>query len=249
MKHILFLFFAFCLLFSSQAQNPYIDLSYPWLNLKQVKQSKIKSIMLATMSADNSSVEKQLVLSFSDSGDLLSEECQIGFTYFASFAYDETGHLSAYYFRDETSTDTITYSYFQVENKFIRQISERTSDGNWDISETEIQYNDLFKVISITDFHGIVRKLQAPGANSLGMIAESQIAYNKNEMTLKSQDSFQTLSFDSNGVLQLWKTENILYGISETYEYQYDQNGRLVMISWSQDGQSNKTFVTYEFYK
>ena len=58
-----------------------------------------------------------------------------------------------------------------------------------------------------------------------------------------------TLTYNKDGQLQLMQNENFAYNISETYEYSYDQNGRLVMIIWSQEGQSNKTFVTYEFYQ
>lgn len=250
MKHILLLLsFSFCLFSNLNAQNPYVELSYPWLNLQQVKESKVKSIMLATMSADNSIVEKQVMLSFNQNGQLVKEDCQIGFKYSVVFSYDNTGHVSSAVFSDEKSTDTIAYQYVPAENKYIRQTAVKTTSGTWDITETNFTYNQSNKLISIVEFHGIVPSRMKPGENSLGMSSEIYVNRSEKETTLKSMDAFQTLSYNSKGVLQLWKTENFDYNITETYEYSYDQNNRLVIINWTQEGNSNKTFVTYEFYK
>lgn len=248
-KIFILLSFSFCLFSFLQAQNPYVELSYPWLNLQQVKESKIKSIMLATMSADNSTVEKQVVLSFNQNGQLVKEECQVGFKYSAAFSYDNSGHLSSAVFSDENSSDTINYLYFPAESKYIRQTAEKTTSGTWDISETSFSYNQSGLLMSVEDFQGIVPSREKPGENSLGRTSETYVNRSEKETTLKSMDVFQTLSYSSKGLLQSWKSENFTYNITETFEYSYDQTGRLVMIDWSQEGNSSKTFVTYDFYK
>ena len=250
MKHIFFLLsFSFCLVSLLQAQNPYVELSYPWLNQQQVKAQKIKSIMLATMSADNSKVEKQTMLHFDIAGRLVKETGQVGFVYSASFDFDDAGFLSKYVFNDGKTEEIIQYRYFPEERKFIRQSAVKTTFNTWDVSETEYIYNEFNRITVINEYGGIISTVDLPGNNSLGRSAETQVSRTEKQTTIKSQDGLLTLTYNKDGQLQLMQNENFAYNISETYEYSYDQNGRLVMIIWSQEGQSNKTFVTYEFYQ
>ena len=186
MKNIfLLLSFSFCLVSLLQAQNPYVELSYPWLNQQQVKAQKIKSIMLATMSADNSKVEKQTMLHFDLAGRLVKETGQVGFVYSASFDFDDAGFLSKYVFNDGKTEEIIQYRYFPEERKFIRQSAVKTTFNTWDVSETEYIYNEFNRITAINEYGGIISTVDLPGNNSLGKGAATQVIRTEKQTTIK----------------------------------------------------------------
>lgn len=246
MKTTSLLFSFLVLTISAMSQNPYSELSFPWLKQQFVKDTKVKSILLATMDSDNKTVSRQIMLSFNNQGQLISEESQVGFRYKSYFEYDAEGHLLMQIFNDDVSTDTILFVYDALNRTYIRQTKKKAGPEGWQISETKYQYNELGQINSIEDFSGTVSKIGAPGQNSLVKTGTSVATMNGNVLTMKSSEIVQTFTYDKSGVLQIWSAVNETYGISDVYEYSYDQNGRLVLISWEQMGVGNKTFVTYE---
>ncbi|HBG71829.1 MAG: hypothetical protein A2W93_12815 [Bacteroidetes bacterium GWF2_43_63] len=231
------------------AQNPYVELSYPWLNLQQVKEKKVKTIMLATVGADNSQIEKQVVLSFDQSGNLVKEENQSGFKYANTFQYDNNGFLKMAVNTYGNALDTVRYNFNQKNNSFVSQYVSRNTEKGWTITETHFIYSAEKKLLEIKEYSGSAEHIKGIGENELELSSTEKFTHNEGEIISSVGEISKSFVFDAGGNLDSFSFTNALYEISETYYYNYDQNGSLVMISWSQDGQTNKTFVTYEYYQ
>jgi len=163
MKHIILLLSVFFCLFSSLlAQNPYVEQSFPWLNLQVVKDQKIKSIMLATVSAENASVVNQVLLSFDPSGRLVKEETQSGFRHSCEMYYDHHGLLKKVISQYGTSQDSVVYSYDKQNNAFVSQFLSREESGTWSVTETRYVYSGENKLLEIQTSEGSVKVLQPP---------------------------------------------------------------------------------------
>ncbi|HPF01448.1 MAG TPA: hypothetical protein PKY63_12340 [Bacteroidales bacterium] len=250
MKHIILLLFVFFCLFSSLlAQNPYVEQSFPWLNLQVVKDQKIKSIMLATVSAENASVVNQVLLSFDPSGRLVKEETQSGFRHSCEMYYDHHGLLKKVISQYGTSQDSVVYSYDKQNNAFVSQFLSREESGTWSVTETRYVYSGENKLLEIQTSEGSVKVLQPAGKNNLALVSTEKITHTGFEIFSSVGDISKTYVYDASGHLLSYSFTNALYGMTEESVYSYDQHDRLVMITWSQEGLTSKTFVTYEFYE
>jgi len=250
MKHIfLLLSFSFCLFFSLLAQNPYVELSYPWLNQQQVKENKIKSIMLATMN-DNGNQEKQLLLKFDNTGNLVSEESQMGFRYTNVLLYDSDGLLSMVVSKDGESADSTDY-YYDSENRFWTAVSYKLNESErmWDLRIAKYFYDSQNRLTSYVTESGFGKKNTVTEDFVPATTDTTVVSRQNNTLKLQSPDLIWSWIFSDKGLLLRSETWIVLYNMTETSLYDYDQNGRLVLITWEQTGSSTKTFVTYEFYE
>lgn len=207
------------------------------------------SIMLATVSADNSQVETQLVLSFDQAGNLVKEETLSGFRYANVFLYDNDGFLKMAVNAYGNSADTVRYKFNQRTNSFVSQFVSKNSDKGWTITETHFIYSSETKLVEIKEFSGSVEQVNGIEQNALQLSSTEKFTQVDGKIFSTIGEISKTFSFDVGGNLESFSFTNALYGISEEYSYSYDQNGSLVMINWSQDGQTSKTFVTYEYYQ
>ncbi len=249
MKSALFLslivFFALC----GFAQNPYNELSWPWLKQADMQKMNVKSILLATMDSDNKTIVRQIKLSFDKSGLLVSEESQAGFRYTTTFQYSEVGALIQTIHSDNVASDTIRYQIFPEKKLVIQQSVKKSGPDAFAVKEIAYSYNQVGQLLKITESSAVLTNVASPGKNILNTDEESNVSIDGKKTTIKNPSTTQTFTFDSEGKLLWSENYNNIYEISETYTYNYDQNGRVVLIMWDQNGASSKTFVTYEFYQ
>lgn len=237
-----------CFTAALQAQNPYIELSYPWLNAEVLMNKKVKSILLATIDSDGKTVLKQTLLSFNNKGQLISEEGQIGFRYKTSLMYNDDGFIVQQIFTDEVGTDTTRYSVDPINHKVLSLITYKSRPDGIPLSEKVYHYSSQGILTKIEEFSGVVNEVKAAGSNGLELVLVSTAEMKNGILTIKGDEIVQSLEYLPTGILKQWQIENETYGITETFVYQYDQNGLLVLIDWSQSGATSKTFLTYEYY-
>jgi len=249
MKHILLLSFSFCLLSSLLAQNPYVELSYPWLNLQLVKDTKIKSIMLATMN-DKGNQEKQLMLKFDDKGNLVSEESQMGYRYMNVLQYDYDGYLSRVISKDNDSADSTDY-YYDPDSKTWTAVYYKLNKTErlWDLRIAKYFYDSQNKLTSYVSESGFGEKIKPTDEYVATTSDATFVTRQNNSVALQSPDVLWSWTFSDKGFLLQSVTDIKLYDMTDKSLYDYDQNGRLVLITWEQSGSTTKTFVTYEFYE
>ena len=249
MKNIFFfLSFSFCLLSLTQAQNPYVEQSFPWLNLKQVKESKIKTIMLAT-TGDDGTVKHQTVLSFNSLGLLVKEDHQTGYRYTNVFVYQSNNNLNYCISTDNSSSDTMWFEYLPAEKLIISRVYKVNSSGGYNLSLNKYEYDANQKLAAFERLSGSVPDRNNMGKNGLSESDRTTYSWIGENMLSMNSDYLETRTYSDDGKLLTMKTENILYEIAEDYEYSYDQSGQLVMITKSDGETITKTFVTYEFYQ
>lgn len=241
----LLVFFAVC----SFGQNPYTELSWPWLKQADIQKMNVKSILLATMDSDNKTVVRQIKLSFNNDGLLISEEGQVGFRYKSVFVYSVNGTLESMVNSDDITSDTTFYRVIPEKKMVVKQSIRKSGPDMFAVSETHYSYNDVGQLAKIIDYSGDLATVDRPGNNNLNIDALTSVTIQDTKMTIKGPAVTQNLTFDSHGKLLLSEAYNSEYDLSEIYEYNYDQTGKLVLIFWEQNGTSSKTFVTFEYYE
>lgn len=249
MKNVLILLLIVLFAVRGFAQNPYTELSWPWLKQADMQEMNVKSILLATMDSDNKTIVRQIKLSFDKAGLLVSEESQVGFRYTTTFQYSETGALIQTINSDNIASDTIRYRIFPEKKLVIQQSVKKSGPDAFAVKEIAYSYNEVGQLLKTTESSAVLANVALPGENKLNTDVESLVTVDGEKTIIKNPTTTQTFSFDSEGKLLWSETYNSEYEISETYTYNYDQNGRLVLIMWDQNGASSKTFVTYEFYQ
>ncbi len=250
MKHIFILLsFPFCLFSSLLAQNPYVELSYPWLNLQQVKDQKIKSIRLASVNDENITTGAPILLFFNESGMVVKEETLSGFRNESVYQYDEKGLLKMVIIAYADYSDTVDYYFDKKSNTMISQYVTDDSEGVLSISEAHYIYSVGNKLLTIKNFSGSATSLAGIGKNVLQLNSTLKYSYSAEKVISSNESTTNTYVYDAAGNLETFTYTDSLDGNSKEYSYSYDQNSRLVLINLVANGKSTKTFVTYEFYE
>lgn len=250
MKRTLILLFLIALAWGAQAQNPWFDLSYPWLYPGYVKDNKIQSIVLGTMDSDGATQLRQIVLYFDEEGNPVKEESRIGFKYSMTLV-DEYEDMSVWVFNNESETDSVFFKEDKANHQVIKYLVSEDVAGSEGrtIFRSIYQYDEIGRIIQITDSE--IMPYNSEVFDELEFIDLEPIDYDYDglKVTSKSDDSYVEMVYNDKGQIQVWKTENYEYGINEEISYQWDYKEMLLMIDWTQEGASEKTFVTYTFYE
>ncbi|PLW91848.1 MAG: hypothetical protein C0592_13840 [Marinilabiliales bacterium] len=247
MKKILIILFIAVLAINAGAQNPLIDLSYPWLYPGYVKENKIKTVVLGTMDSNNETQIRQIVLYFDEAGNAVKEESRIGFLYTMSL-HSQTDQKSVWLFESDGQTDTITYLKNTDENSIDRYVATKGLNGQ-SLQKTTYQYDELGMLQLVVDYDEVVITDGNYNAIEWAVLDSVSVSYNGTEMTMGNEEYRHKMIYDEKGRIQLLHSENFSYGISEETSYQWDIKGMLLMIEWTQEGSSEKTFVTYTYYE
>lgn len=230
-----------------QAQNPYFDLSYPWLYPGYAKENKIKSLVLGTMDSDGATQIRQLVIYFDVNGNPIKEESRLGFMYTMSL-HTQNDTKGVWLFKSDGQTDTITYVKDIANHSIDRYIAANGLEGKT-LSRTKYQYDDIGRLTMIMDYD--ILSISAGDYNAIGWAPIDSVSFEYTDTKVKfgNTEYSHTMIFDDEGRIQLLQSENFSYGIKEETSYQWDINGMLLLIEWSQEGTSEKTFVTYTYYE
>jgi hypothetical protein len=96
-----------------------------------------------------------------------------------------------------------------------------------------------------------ILSISAGDYNAIDWLPIDSVSFEYTDTKVKFGNSeySHTMVFDNEGRIQLLQSENFSYGIKEETSYQWDINGMLLLIEWSQEGTSEKTFVTYTYYE
>lgn len=245
-KTLIFLFIAVFAMYAG-AQNPYFDLSYPWLYPGYVKDNKIKTIVLGTMDSNNEYQIRQIVLYFDQEGNPLKEESRIGFKY-VLYRHSATDDKSVWFFESDGHVDTITYIKNADNYTIERYIATEGVKGVL-LSRTLYQYNEIGQLQYIVDYDEV--EITSGDYNAIEWaVADSvSFSYNGTEIIMGNKEYRHKMIYDDMSRIQLLQSENYNYGISEETSYQWDIKGMLLLIEWSQEGNFEKTFVTYTYYE
>ncbi|MBN2729702.1 MAG: hypothetical protein JXR53_10805 [Bacteroidales bacterium] len=247
MKRTFILLCLTVMVWATQAQNPYFDLSYPWLYPGYAKENKIQRIVLGTMDSDGATQIRQLVIYFDANGNPIKEESRLGFMYTMSL-HTQNDTKCVWLFKSDGQTDTITYVMDIANHSIDGYIAANGLEGKT-LSRTKYQYDDIGRLTMIMDYD--ILSISAGDYNAIDWLPIDSVSFEYTDTKVKFGNSeySHTMIFDDEGRIQLLQSENFSYGIKEETSYQWDINGMLLLIEWSQEGTSEKTFVTYTYYE
>ena len=237
------------LLLPLTAQNPYFDLSYPWLSNDYIKNNKIESIVLGTMDSDNTTLIRQIVLSFDTEGNPIGEESRTGFLYSVNVIPTNESNTYVLLFQGEDGTDTLKYITKPSKHIIERFIESRSDLEGVKLYRTIYFYNDLGRMEKIVNYDPV--SLVDKNYVGIDWVPTDSVTYSyeANNVIFGNIEFQHKMTYDEEGRLLLIESENFIYDISEKTEYQWDIKGMLLLIEWEQEGVSEKTFVTYKYYE